>query len=498
MEKAGILMPVASLPSKYGIGDFGDDSYRFIDLIHKADLDLWQILPLNPLGYGNSPYQPYSSYAGDEIYLSLDYLKDDGLILQSELDTREMMDYIQMATKLNHIDYPLVRKMKGKFLRVAFQRFQKDEDYETFITQDWVYTYAVYLTLKKQNKLMSWNDWPKEQQLWIKDHCYDLEPLEEDIQYEMFVQYEFQKQWHKLKAYANSRNIKIMGDLPFYVGLDSLEVWQNQEEFLIGADGKPTFVAGVPPDYFSETGQRWGNPIYNWDYMKKNNYRFWFHRLLHCQKMFDITRIDHFRAFDTFWKIPAECPTAEEGEWVEAPGKDLFQQLLKVHPDLELVVEDLGDLREEVHTLRDYFEFKGMKVLQFSFDPQKIHEKSEDRESLIVYTGTHDNHTVTGWFESKSEQEKMEIKSALLELGYYNEDIAWCFIEMAFDSIAEIVVVPYQDFISLNDSGRLNTPGTLGSPNWEWKIIDYDAFLERIPAIRKLIKEKKVTSILNL
>lgn len=485
-------MPVAAMPNVYGVGDFGDASYHFIDLIANAGFDLWQILPLNPLGFGNSPYQPYSSFAGDEIYLNLEQLVVQGLLSKEQLMSTEVKEYIATVKESKHIDYESVRKFKGKLLQLAYKNFVKNEDYELFASQEWVSIYAVFIALKKQNGLKCWNEWPKEQREWIHDKAYDLTPLTWQIEYEKFVQYEFMKQWKALRAYANQKKIQIMGDLPFYVGIDSLDVWQNQEEFLLGADGKPSFVAGVPPDYFSATGQRWGNPIYDWEKMQKNQYRFWKHRLSYCSELFDITRIDHFRAFDTYWKIPSTCETAVEGEWVEAPGKEFFEQLLKEYPHLNIVIEDLGELREEVHELRDMFGFKGMKVLQFTFNPMEEKNQLEDRENLIVYTGTHDNQTLRGWYEAQTEEWQEAAKELLIERGYEDKKMSKCFIEMALDSIADIVIIPYQDFVDMGEEGRINTPGTLGSPNWEFKVKDFSTFEDELPNIKALFQRKKL------
>lgn len=491
MKQAGILMPVASLPTEFGVGDFGKTSYQFVDFIAQAGFDIWQILPLNPLGFGNSPYQPYSSYAGDEIYISLDKLVDDGLLLKEELDREETQNFFQKMKDCKTIDYQEVRQFKEKYLKLAFERFKKDKAYEKFIKQSWVFEYGVFIALKKRNHLICWNEWPKEQQDWIKDRSYDLTPLAKEIEYEIFVQFEFMKQWKALKAYTNQKKIQIMGDLPFYVGIDSQDVWQNQEEFLLDAEGKPSFIAGVPPDYFSITGQRWGNPIYNWDVMKQNQYQFWMKRLSFCSEIFDITRIDHFRAFDTYWKIPSSCDTAVEGEWIEAPGKEFFQKLLRKYPEINIVVEDLGDLRKEVHELRDSFGFKGMKVLQFTFDPKENNNNFDDRENMIVYTGTHDNQTIRGWYHSQPKSLQTSTRKKLKELGYNHRNISWSFIEMAFDSVADMVIIPYQDFIHMDDEGRINTPGTLGSPNWEFKVKNYKAFENKLPQIRELIQIKK-------
>lgn len=491
MNQAGILMPVASIPTAYGIGDFGEASYQFVDLIAKAEFDIWQILPLNPLGFGNSPYQPYSSYAGDEIYISLDLLKKEGLLTEEDLDNDDVKTWVEKMKQKTNIDYQGVRAWKETYLRKAYQSFRKDEDYERFVGQEWVSVYGVFIALKKQNRLVCWNEWPMEQKNWILDHAYDLTSLQDEIEYEKFLQYEFMKQWNALKTYANQKNIKIMGDLPFYVGIDSQDVWENQKEFLLGADGRPCFIAGVPPDYFSATGQRWGNPIYNWEVMQQNGYQFWLKRLSFCSQMFDITRIDHFRAFDTYWKIPSSCDTAIEGEWVEAPGKEFFQLLLKKYPDINIVVEDLGDLRKEVHELRDYFGFKGMKVLQFTFDPKENNNNFDDRENMIVYTGTHDNQTMKGWYQSQPRSLRYATRKALKELGYQNKCISWNFVEMACDSIADMVIIPYQDFVDLGDEGRINTPGTLGTPNWEFKVQNFDAFEKKLPMIHTMLMTKK-------
>lgn len=479
MRKAGMLMPVGSLPSRHGVGDFGKNAYEFIDLLQQAHFTIWQILPLNPLGYGNSPYQPYSSYAGDEIYISLDELKKEGLLKTVESHN----------PKAKRIDYEDVRKFKEKYLHEAFFNFKKDKAYEEFVKEnDWVYKYAVFLTLKKKNNLVCWNEWSKEERDWIKDNKFDLTKYENDIEYEMFIQYKFYTQWIKLKEYANSKGIKVMGDIPFYVGIDSLDVWDNQECFLLGADSKPTFIAGVPPDYFSETGQRWGNPIYDWDYLKKTRYDFWVKRLSYCAKIFDIIRIDHFRAFDTYWKIPSSCETAIDGEWIEAPGYDLFDTVLPKIKGTEIVVEDLGDLREEVLELRDHYNFKGMKVVQFTFDPNENNNNFKDRENMVIYTGTHDNDTIRGWYRSQKESVRKNTRKALEKMGYNDKDISVRFLRYTFDSIASLAVVPMQDVINLSSEGRINVPGTLGSPNWEWKLDSFKKFKEKIPVLAQIIK----------
>lgn len=480
MREAGILAPLPSLPSDYGIGDMGKYSYKFIDLLKQSGVKIWQILPLNPLGYGNSPYQPYSSFAGDEIYISLENLFEQNYLNEKPLPFNA--DSIK-------VDYNLVRKYKEKYLKQAFSNFKPDEDYKKFVSQKWVYLYAVFLTFKKKNNLVCWNKWQKEHKEWIKDRKYDLSEYQKDIDYEIFIQYIFYKQWIKLKEYANQNSISIMGDIPIYVGIDSLDVWSNQDSFLLDENGEPTFIAGVPPDYFSETGQRWGNPIYNWDYMKKNNFSFWIDRLSYNSKLFDIIRIDHFRAFDTYWKIPAECETAIDGEWIEAPGYDLFDTILKQLPDIKIVAEDLGELRDEVYVLRDYYKFKGMKIVQFVFDPLENNNNFEDKENMIIYTGTHDNQTIKGWYNSQSRHLQKEIDLELFSQGYREDNISHRFVEYTLDSIAQTAIIPIQDILNYGDEARINTPGTLGSPNWEWKLKDFSDFENNISFLNKAIKD---------
>lgn len=482
MRTSGVLMAVSSLPSLYGVGDCGKGCRRFIDYIKECGFGIWQILPLNPLGYGNSPYQPYSSFAGDEIYISLEGLYEEGLL--KELPPA----FCQNAER---VDYDTVRKFKEKYLKEAFLNFEIDEAYERFIALEWVYPYAVFIALKEQNDRKCWNEWPEEHRNWVKDKKLDLKPYEKEIAYQMFVQYEFYKQWKKVKAYANKKGIRIMGDIPFYVGIDSADVWMNQEEFLLGADVKPTFIAGVPPDYFSADGQRWGNPIYNWELMKKNNFTFWKKRFGYTANLFDIVRIDHFRAFDTYWKIPAQCPTAIEGEWVEAPGYEFFDVLLKEYPDTEIVAEDLGDMREEVYQLRDAYDFPGMKIIQFTFDPQENNNDFPDRKNMIVYTGTHDNETIRGWYENQPEEVQKLTKEKLEKMGYTDGSIVQRFLYYTFDNIADTAIIPVQDILELGDEGRFNTPGTIGSPNWEWRLKDFQKLEQKQKFLQKLIKNSK-------
>ena len=357
-------MPVSALPSTTGVGELGWASYQWIDIMKENGVKIWQILPLNPVGYGNSPYQPYSSCAGDELYISLDLLFEAGLLDKKPDKFRE---------NAKRVDYTAVRAFKESYLREAFEKFvskegQKDPAYVDFMSQDWVYTYAVFRALKLENNGDCWNDWKADYKNWSGDKSVLSENVEKEARYQCFIQYIFYTQWMAVKRYANEAGIEVMGDVPFYVGLDSVDVWAGKDNFLLDTDGRPIFIAGVPPDYFSATGQRWGNPIYDWDYLKKNKYKFWVDRIGYSNKLFDIIRIDHFRAFDTFWKIPASCPTAIDGEWIEAPGYEVIDTLNKELPGVNLVAEDLGELRPEVLELKDHYHLKGMRILLFSID----------------------------------------------------------------------------------------------------------------------------------
>lgn len=477
MRKAGILLAVASLPGRHGIGDFGENCFHFIDQLSKSKVKLWQILPLNPLGFGNSPYQPYSSKAMDDIYINLDYLYEEGLLKKRPKS---------FNAKKTTIDYEAVRAFKQPYFLEAFHNFKPNKAYQEFKAQEWVKNYAVFITLKQNNENRMWLEWPQDQQNWIHDHSFDLSGFEEQIDFACFLQFMLVKQWMKIKKYANKKGIQMVGDLPIYVGIDSVDVWASQDSFLLDDKSHPTFIAGVPPDYFSETGQRWGNPLYDWDYLEKHDFSFWVDRLSYNAQLFDFIRIDHFRAFDTYWKIPVSCPTAIEGEWIEAPGYALFDCLNEKIPSLNIIAEDLGDLRPEVLELRDAYHLPGMKVLQFTFDP--IHPYGNDPANMISYTGTHDNQTLRSWFKDQSSSYKRLSKKFLKEQGYVYETVNQNFIAYLMDGNENMCVISMQDVLNLTDKARLNVPGTIGTPNWEWKMKDFEDFENQIPFLKSCIK----------
>lgn len=476
MRKAGILMPVSSLPSSYGCGSFGKEAKTFIDLSYKAGLKIWQILPLNPLGGENSPYTSCSSYAIDDIYISLDILHEKGLV-------QKVPSFHRRKEK---VEYEAVRKFREPYLREAFRNFKPDHNYTVFAYQEWVKNYALFKAFSKAYG-PEWNEWPDEARKQPEEGKIDLKPFEDEILYQLFLQYEAFLEWKDVKQYANDHDIDIMGDIPFYVGLDSSDVWAGKENFLLDEDGRPSFIAGVPPDYFSATGQRWGNPIYNWDHMKETGFTYWLERLSYTQRLFDIVRVDHFRAFDTYWKIKASCPTAIEGEWVEAPGYELFDLVLKNNPDMVLVAEDLGYLRKEVHELRDHYHFRGMRVIQFSFDANGM---PEDKENLTVYTGTHDNMTIDAWYRGEfSHREQRAMRNCLKKMGYQDDSFVHNVLQYSLDSNADMVIIPLGDWMHLGREARINLPGTTGDHNWTWRITSFTQFRSHILEIQKMIRK---------
>lgn len=485
MKKAGILWPLASLNGSHGIGDFGKASYDFIDISKKAGFDMWQILPLNPLGFGNSPYQPYSSYAGDEIYISLDMLYDDGLL-------EEKVAHLEQKDR---VDYNYVRDFKGKYLKKAYLKFKEknlenSEAYKKFLEFDFVYDYAVFLTLKKANKLIAWNEWPSEQKNWIIDKKLDLKAFEDQINYEIFIQYTFFDQWMKLKSYANKNGIKIIGDVPFYVGLDSLDVWQNQKYFEITEEGKPLLIAGVPPDAFSDKGQRWGNPIYKWNEIEKDDFKFWIDRLRYNAKLYDIVRLDHFRAFDTYWQIDAKNDTAIIGEWIPAPGYKLFDIIEKELKDVEFIAEDLGTMMPGVYKLRDHYDLKGMVIIQENLRPWENHF-IETTANSAAYPGTHDNKTLFQWYGELDKTQQESIKDYFKTLGINHGDIREDFFDYVMGMESEYVIISLADILGIGQEARINEPATLSDKNWSFKLKNLDEYKEKADFLNQAISHNK-------
>lgn len=482
-RKAGILLGVSSLPSRFGIGDFGPSAYSFLNLAHQAGFSLWQILPLAPLGYGHSPYQPYSSFAMDELYLDLDALYEEGLLKQKAPS---------FHADSGKIAYEEIRPYKQTYIREAFEEEVKKDPacLERFcLSHPWARDYAVFDSFHQKNQC-AWQSWSKAEREWILSRPALSKAQQKEASFRLYVQYKLYQQWDKLHAYAKKLGIEIVGDLPFYVGLDSCDVWANQKDFLLDPESKqPTFIAGVPPDYFSATGQRWGNPIYDWGRLKKENFSFIFDRIALNAKIYDILRLDHFRAFDTYWKIPSSCPTAVEGAWIEAPGYELFDALFASYPSLSIIAEDLGDLRPEVLALRDHYRFPGMNVIQFTFHDYELEGKGKwDEENSVVYLGTHDNDTTLSFFYTLDVQEQAKWVLALQKKGFGEGSICERLIGYALNKKAALSILSMQDILELDKEARTNVPGTVDDRNWTWKMASLDPFKEKLPFLSSLIE----------
>lgn len=464
-RRAGVLMPLSSFPGTLGIGDMGLDAYNFIDGLASTGATIWQLLPLNPVGYGNSPYQTYSAFAGDEIYISIENLYQE---LHLEYDFEPVIGTL--------VDYNSVREHKTKLLRDAFKHFKKDASYEDFLEKAfWLDEYAEFISLKLKNDSKSWLEWT------------EFDVSEEEKEYQRFLQFVFFKQWMALKKYANEKNILVVGDIPIYLGHDSAEVYFNQKEYYLDKDGRPTLVAGVPPDFFSDDGQLWGNPIYRWDVMAENDYSFWVDRFKWNQLQFDVIRLDHFRAFDTYWVIDASSPTAANGEWRIGPRNHFFDAMYRHIPNLNLVVEDLGDLRPEVLELRDDYDLMGMKIIQFNLQPWEIEGSSEFSENFLAYTGTHDNKTIIGRLEELSDDERFALVKNLQNKGYTESKLWQQINHYTMDLRCHWAILPYQDLLGMDNESRINEPGTVGSPNWEWKLDSYDRLNLAMKELKRVI-----------
>ena len=474
---SGIIMHIASLPGKYGIGTFGKEAYEFGNFLKKAGQKYWQILPLGPTSFGDSPYQSFSAFAGNPYFIDFDILRKDGLLKEE--------DYVSINFEKNSedIDYGLIFKEKLKVLRKAYENFKlnKIEDVKEFQENEeyWLDDYSLYMALKSHFGLKSWQTWDDDIRLRKKEAIsrYKQE-LKNEINYWKFLQYEFYKQWKSLKSYVNDLGIEIIGDMPIYVSEDSADVWGNPEAFLLHKETlKPLKIAGCPPDIFAATGQLWGNPIYDWNYMEKTDYKWWVDRIRQSLNLYDVLRIDHFKGFESYWSIPYGDLTAENGEWVKGPGIKVFNAIKDELGDVNIIAEDLGTLTEETIKLRDDTGFPGMKILTFGFDTDSSNPflPHNYKENFIVYTGTHDNDTVRGWMETSAPKEHVEKAIEYLSLNK-EEGYNWGFIRGVWSSIADISIAQMQDFLDLGNEARMNLPSTLGK-NWRWRVKE-DAFSE--------------------
>jgi 4-alpha-glucanotransferase len=479
-RSSGILLHPTSLPGRYGIGELGGEAYAFADFLHSAGQKIWQVLPLNPTGYGDSPYQCFSAFAGNPLLISLETLREEGWLSASDLtEAPALPDGEVDFGAVIRFKFPLLRKAARSFLTHAKADARNAFDKFCRTNAGWLDDFALFMALKEAHEGVVWTKWPTDlvdrdpsaMQNW-------RERLREQIAANKFWQYEFFRQWCALKSYCNERGIRIMGDVPIYVAHDSADVWANPELFCLDAHGNPEIVAGVPPDYFSATGQLWGNPIYRWDVLKEGGYKWWIERFRGSLMMFDLVRLDHFRGFEAHWEIPAGEKTAVNGRWVKGPGADLFRVLQNALGELPLVAENLGVITPEVENLRKEFGFPGMAILQFAFgiDAQAPSFRPHNyKRDTVAYTGTHDNDTAIGWWtggagNSVRTQQDVETEHAFAKayLGFEDEPINWVLIRHVMMSVAETALMPLQDVLGLGSESRMNLPGSFGR-NWKWR-----------------------------
>jgi len=471
---SGIFLHLTSLPSSFGIGDLGPWAYTFVDFLAEAKQVYWQILPLNPTepAFGNSPYHSSSAFACNPLLLSPELMIREGLLAEEDVVADKRL-------RSKRVDYNSVVALKRKLFQTAFQRFKqrKDKsDYEKFCAENtsWLDDFALFLALKEHFQKQVWSDWPPAVRDRREKALLPLKKaLQEDMEREKFLQYMFIKQWNALRSYCQEKGIQVIGDIPVYVNYDSVDLWTHPELFKLDQKKRPYAVAGVPPDYFSATGQLWGNPLYRWDILKESGYDWWVQRVSHNLRLFDIVRIDHFRGFVGYWEIPAAEKNAVNGEWKEAPAEDFFSILKDKNPHLPLIAEDLGIITPDVREVMEHFAFPGMKVLLFAFgedDPMHPYLPHTYEENCVVYTGTHDNNTVRGWFER--EAKPVEKKRVFRYIGrkVKKREIHWEFIRLAMQSVAKTAIIPMQDVLGLRERDRMNLPATRKG-NWEWRLL---------------------------
>ena len=484
-RKCGVLLPVTSLPSKYGIGSFSKEAYEFVDFLAAAGQSYWQILPLGQTGYGDSPYQSFSTFAGNPYFIDIEKLICAGYLTEKEAESisfgenPEKVDYEKIylgrfpLLKRAYENSPFALKLKENWADSCYDGKRKAFDAFVEENKEWLLDYALYSAVKKENGGRSYIEWPEDIRLRKpKAIKAAQEELADEIRFYEFQQYLFAGQWGELKAYANAKGIQIIGDIPIYVAFDSADTWSHPELFEFDEKGYPTVVAGCPPDGFSATGQLWGNPIYRWDYHKKTGYQWWISRIANCFKMYDIVRIDHFRGFDEYYAIPYGDPTAEFGRWMPGPGMDLFDAIRKALGRRQIIAEDLGFITPSVRKLVRKTGYPNMKVLQFAFDAREPGTNDylphNYGTNCVVYTGTHDNQTMRGWYRSIARRDRLYAREYI---GVRSEKTAaWSFIRAAFMSVADTCIIPMQDYLNLGDEARINQPSTLGG-NWQWRML---------------------------
>lgn len=490
MRKSGILMPISSIPSKYGIGTFSKEAYEFVDFLSEAGQKLWQILPLGPTGYGDSPYQSFSTFAGNPYYIDLEALVEKGYLRRSECKACDFGDNPE------YVDYEKIYFSRFEILRKAFQRAFAENglgdtaEYKEFVKKNayWLDDYALYMAVKNEFDGVSWAEWDDDiKQRKPKALAAYKKKCADEIEFYRFQQYLFATQWQALKQYANERGIEIVGDIPIYVAFDSADTWASPKLFQLDESCTPIAVAGCPPDAFSATGQLWGNPLYDWDYHKKTKFAWWMKRIAYCFELYDVVRIDHFRGFDEYWSIPYGDPTAERGKWCKGPGYAIFDTMKKTLGEKKVIAEDLGFLTDSVIALVEKTGYPGMKILQFAFDSREDSDYLPHNytKNTVVYTGTHDNDTTVGWYNQLPEADRsfadryVNIRS--------KKDVEWAFIRAAMASVSDTAIIPMQDYLGLDESARINIPSTLGI-NWKWRMKKGACTKNLAERIRKLTK----------
>lgn len=487
-RSSGVLLPISSIPSKYGIGAFSKEAYKFIDQLKEAGQSYWQILPLGPTSYGDSPYQSFSTFAGNPYFIDLEKLIEEGVLTEEECSACDFGDDPE------YVDYGKIYQERFRLLRKAYERSEiyKNPAFSGFVQENafWLKDYALFMAVKNCFGGASWNEWAEDIRLrWGFALDYYREKYYYEIEFYEYLQFKFMEQWTALKGYANRNGISIIGDLPIYVAFDSADAWANPGLFQFGPDNLPTAVAGCPPDAFSETGQLWGNPLYRWDYHRNTGYDWWTKRMAHCYKLYDVVRIDHFRGFDEYFSIPYGAETAMDGHWEKGPGMDLFWALERNLGRREVIAEDLGLMTPSVEQLVRDSGYPNMKVLEFAFEPGKEtgYLPHEYDKNCVVYTGTHDNDTIVSWYQELEDDERQFLNEYMDNADTPDEEIHWDMIRLAMMSTANVCIIPLQDYLGLGNEARMNRPSTLGT-NWKWRLRNGQITPELLTEIRKLTK----------
>ena len=471
---AGILLSVSSLPGRFGIGCFSKSAYDFVDWLKEAGQTYWQILPLVPTSYGDSPYQSFSTFAGNPYFISLDELIEEGVLTEKECKNADF------GKKADDIDYEKIYKKRYPLLRKAYERSRVSEnpDYVRFVEENrwWLSDYALFMAVKDRFEGAPWTEWAEDIRLrWQNAMDYYRRELYYDIEFQQYLQYKFFSQWRRLKAYANEKGIRIIGDIPIYVAMDSADAWAHPELFQLDENNVPTAVAGCPPDGFSADGQLWGNPLYRWDYHQNTGYGWWMSRMWYCFQLYDVVRIDHFRGFDEYYSIPFGAENAKDGHWEKGPGIDLFRCMEQRLGRHQVIAEDLGYVTDSVRKLVRESGFPGMKVLEFAFDSRDSGSANDYLphnyiENSVAYTGTHDNETITGWFKSITKEERQMARDYLCDQHTPAKELYKSFIALVMRSNSRMCIVPMQDYMGLDNRCRMNQPSTLGK-NWKWRLV---------------------------